>query len=101
MIMRKKLIVSVLMALSALAVSAQSSRVAGTVLDETGQPLSGASVLSQDGKRFTTTDTQGRFELDAVPGESLKVWFMGYREFLLKVSAGMPESSLFLQRPQN
>lgn len=96
MIMIKKLIVSVLMALSAIAVSAQSSRVAGTVLDETGQPLSGASVLSQDGKRFTTTDTQGRFELDAVPGESLKVCFMGYREFLLKVSAGMPESSIVL-----
>lgn len=81
--------------MSAIAASAQQF-VTGVVLDDAGQPLAGANVLSQDGTLFTTTDAHGRFEIKAMPGESLKVWFMGYREFILKVSAGMPEAVITL-----
>lgn len=94
--MFKKLIISVLLTLSAIVASAQQQLMTGVVLDDAGQPLAGANVLSQDGRRFSTTDAQGRFEIKAMPGESLKVWFMGYREFILKVSAGMPDAVITL-----
>ena len=53
--------------------------VKGTVVDETGMPLIGAGVLSQDGKRGTVTDIDGKYiiKLDDTD-KIIKYSFLGY-----------------------
>ena len=66
-----------LLTLSALS-WAQAEEVPGLVLDAaTGLPLEGANV--QVGNTATTTDAQGRFKVEAAPGDSLNISFIGYQ----------------------
>lgn len=53
--------------------------VKGTVVDETGMPLIGAGVLSQDGKKGTVTDIDGKYiiKLDDTD-KIIKYSFLGY-----------------------
>ena len=56
---------------------AQAEAVPGQVLDAaTGRPLEGANV--QAGSRVTTTDAEGWFRVEAAPGDSLDISFIGY-----------------------
>ena len=55
-----------------------AEEIPGQVLDAaTGRPLEGANV--QAGDRATTTDAQGRFKVEAAPGDSLDISFIGYQ----------------------
>ena len=60
--------------------SAQESRkISGKVLDENGEPLIGAGVILQDGKRGAVTDVDGKYTLDLKSGDAvITVSFMGY-----------------------
>lgn len=88
--MLKRIVISVFGILSAIVSFAQQPvKVSGSVSDEAGLPLTGANIISQDNKSFTTTDINGDFELDAHSGETVRVWFMGYKEYTLTVSYGM------------
>ncbi|WP_297335000.1 TonB-dependent receptor [Algoriphagus sp.] len=57
---------------------AQSNRVNGTVVDETGTPIPGVSVLLQGTTRGTTTDLDGKYSLEASSSEVLIFSFIGY-----------------------
>ena len=60
-------------------VFAQSLTVEGTVLDETGEPLIGATVKVMPGGTGTVTDMNGRFRLPSVErGTTLEFSYMGY-----------------------
>ncbi|WP_457271134.1 TonB-dependent receptor [Pedobacter sp. UYEF25] len=51
----------------------------GTVLDETGVPLAGASVKVKNSNQGTVTDAKGNFSLTSVSkGETLQITFLGY-----------------------
>ncbi|WP_354360351.1 TonB-dependent receptor [Pedobacter sp. UYP30] len=51
----------------------------GTVLDETGLPLPGASVKVKGSSQGTVTDAKGNFSLASVTkGETLQISFLGY-----------------------
>ena len=66
-----------LLTLSALS-WAQAEEVPGLVLDAaTGLPLEGANVQVEN--TATTTDAQGRFKVEAAPGDSLNISFIGYQ----------------------
>lgn len=53
--------------------------VRGTVLDETGNPLPGVVVVVKGGKKNTTTNSNGQFELAGInPDAVLTVTFLGY-----------------------
>jgi TonB-linked SusC/RagA family outer membrane protein len=57
---------------------AQQKTVTGSVLDEKGQPLSGATITVKGFKTATTTDANGKFTLTIPPGgKSLVVSFVG------------------------
>ncbi len=63
---------------------AQSGSITGTVVDETNQPLPGASVTLAAGDaaaRTTTTDAQGRFAFNNVSNgtATISVTFIGYK----------------------
>lgn len=52
--------------------------VTGTVTDETGQPLVGASILIKGTQQGTTSDGKGHFALDAPKNATLSVMYIGY-----------------------
>lgn len=72
------------------ALPAQTTRVAGTVHDETGAAIAGASVtLIGDTEQPATTDAAGRFELSAVSTSgTLQVRAYGFRLAELAWNAG-------------
>jgi hypothetical protein len=51
--------------------------VSGLVTSDDG-PLPGATVLVQETNRFTTTDFDGNFTIEAAQGDILQVSFVGY-----------------------
>ncbi len=52
--------------------------ISGTVRDETGAPLPGATVLIKGTTKGTTTDSEGKFVIDAGAGDILAVSYVGY-----------------------
>ncbi|MEO6849378.1 MAG: carboxypeptidase-like regulatory domain-containing protein, partial [Mucilaginibacter sp.] len=60
---------------------AQSKKITGTVLDEKGQTLPGATVKAKSGKVTTATDVNGKFSIDVEATEaSLITTFLGYSD---------------------
>ncbi|MBQ9524511.1 MAG: TonB-dependent receptor [Bacteroidaceae bacterium] len=67
-------------------VFAQSSTVEGTVKDELGEPLIGATVKVRPGGAGTLTDLNGHFVLQSVErGATLEISYMGYQTQTHKV----------------
>ena len=74
-----------------LSVSAQnnpSSSISGTVLDEKGEPLVGATVKLEKGKGGTATDVDGRFTIPAAKSTSVVISYVGYRNARLSLTPG-------------
>lgn len=59
-------------------ISQQKITVKGTVVDENGEPVPGASVYVKGTKQGTITDIDGRFTLSINPGQTLIASFVGY-----------------------
>ena len=73
-----KLCLSVLFAVVAFAASAQDKAVSGTVIDETGEPVIGATVMVKGTKIGTATDIDGRYSLNTPPVSTLIFSYVGY-----------------------
>lgn len=58
---------SVLFAVFAIMASAQDKSVSGTVIDETGEPVIGATVMVKGTKNGTATDIDGKYALTTPP----------------------------------
>ena len=56
----------------------QAQTVTGTLLDEIGDPLIGASVLVEGTTKGTITDLDGKFEIEANEGDVILVSYIGY-----------------------
>ena len=57
---------------------AQTNTISGTVFDDTGTPLPGASVVIKGTSTGTSTDFDGKFSLEASTGDVIVVSFMGF-----------------------
>lgn len=57
---------------------AQQTSVAGTVTDESGLPLPGATIIVENTNRGVTTDFDGNYSIEAQAGEVLLVSYVGY-----------------------
>lgn len=55
-------------------------KVEGTVVDDTGEPLIGATVYEKETANGTTTDINGHFTLSVPKGAQLTVHYLGYAE---------------------
>ncbi len=66
---------------AALSVKAQTGSVSGKVLDETGQPLPGASVIVKGTGRSTSADANGIYKLSGLPTgtATIAASFIGYQ----------------------
>lgn len=60
--------------------------ITGTVTDESGEPIIGASVMSQDNKTGVATDIDGKFSLKVTPGNVITVKYIGYNDAKVKVT---------------
>jgi len=70
-------------------VAAHAQRVSGVVKDaETNEVLPGATISIQNASRGTVTDAEGKFSLDANPGETLTANFVGYDQQSISVGSG-------------
>lgn len=59
-------------------VQQESKRTTGTVTDEKGEPLIGVNVSVQGTSNGTITDSNGQFSLQASPGITIQISYIGY-----------------------
>ena len=68
---------------------AQQSIVKGTIIDEFGEPVPGASVVVAGTTNGTITDFDGKFSLNVKQGTELRISFVGYETQTVKAKDGM------------
>ena len=73
---------------------AQQITVKGTVKDNTGEPLMGASVLVKGTHHGTATDLEGRFELKVNKGATLVISSIGFKSQEMTAKTGAMNISL-------
>lgn len=66
----------------------QAKKITGKVMDATGEPIIGASVLVKGTGTGTVTNVDGNFSVDAQQGSTLVISFVGYTSAEIKVGAG-------------
>lgn len=84
-------------------ISAQTNEkgymVAGTVMDEKGETIIGASItVDKDRSKGTATDLDGKFRLQGLfKGEVLTVTFIGYKPYSYKVTMSKENIKIVLE----
>ena len=89
--MKKERFLSVLLALLvSITVAAQSSGLKGTVTDESGEPVIGASVIVKGQPQTgTITNFDGEFVVNVAEGTTLVVSYVGYSSQEVRARNGM------------
>lgn len=85
----KKLVISCLTLLATISVFAQDITVKGTVVDDTGEPIIGATVMVDGTNQGTPTDIDGNFTLKVPQGAKLKISYIGYDPQVVPAVDGM------------
>ncbi|WP_373724621.1 carboxypeptidase-like regulatory domain-containing protein, partial [Bacteroides heparinolyticus] len=75
--------------ISAVAEQQQTITVNGLVVDATGEPVIGASVVEKGTSNGIVTDLDGKFTLNVKPGATLKISFIGYQPQEVKATPTM------------
>lgn len=76
----QRLFFTVLFSVLAVGASAQNKTVSGTVIDNTDEPVIGASVLVKGTTIGVITDMDGKFTLQDVPANgTIQISFVGYK----------------------
>lgn len=69
----------------------------GQITDTSGHPLAGATVSIKGKTNRTATDQQGMFSLEAAPGETLIISYVGFETSTIIVKEDMQQLSLALK----
>lgn len=76
--------------MAAINVMAQNVKITGTVVDSSNEPIIGATVtVSDDTNVKAVTNVDGRFTINAAPGSSLRITYIGYKTVDVKAADGM------------
>ena len=75
--------------LSEIAEQLQSQVVNGTIIDQTGEPVIGASVLEKGTNNGIITNIDGKFSLTVKRGATLVISFVGYKTLEVKATPKM------------
>jgi len=90
--MRKKLLLplcTLLLCIFSFAARAQTKTVTGTVYDDKGTSLPGATIRTSDSKHATQTDVNGKFSLSVPDGEkTLTISFVGMQNKVIAIGKG-------------
>lgn len=97
----KYYLLSLLLAISSLALSAQTSTrlVKGNVIDENGEPLIGATVKVEGTSLATATNIDGDYSIDVPAGKkaTLLISYIGYKPVTLTVEPGQNDLKTALE----
>jgi TonB-linked SusC/RagA family outer membrane protein len=63
----------------------KGSTITGTVLDENGEPIPGATIIIKGTTRGVITDTDGTFSIQATPENQLEISYLGYQMLTVPV----------------
>jgi TonB-linked SusC/RagA family outer membrane protein len=85
--MRRLLNVILLFFVTAVTIYGQQKTIKGTVLDDEGLPLPGATVLIEGTNNGVITDLDGNFSISAEPQDTLKISFIGFNDYEVFVGA--------------
>lgn len=66
------------------AMAQNTTTIKGTVVDENGEPVIGASVRVPGTRQATVTDLDGNYSISAPKGTTLTVTYVGYKELSTK-----------------
>ena len=80
--------------------SKKMEKISGVVKDEFGDPMPGVSILVKGTTVGTVTDLDGRYTLDAAPGQVLQYSFIGYKTEELTVGSSL-EMNVSLAQTEN
>lgn len=80
---------SMMLSMVCLAMSAQSIEASGTIVDETGMGVIGATVMEKSTANGTVTDMDGHFSLNVSRGATLVISYIGYQTIELPAADGM------------
>lgn len=84
----RALMVALFYLMTALPLAAQNRTVRGVVCDTEGEPIIGANVrVNGSTTRGTITDIDGKFKIEAAPGEKLTISFIGYVDAVVAASS--------------
>ena len=69
----------------------QAKAIKGTIVDENGEPVIGATIIVMGGSTQlgTVSDFDGNFGINAKPGQKLKITYIGYEEMIVPAKQGM------------
>ncbi|MCW3082253.1 SusC/RagA family TonB-linked outer membrane protein [Segetibacter sp.] len=99
--MRKPLFLFVIILLTTLSAIAQTRRITGKVVDEAGQPVSGATVLIRGSSTGTSANENGDFNINAKTGDVLVVSSVGIPSTEITVGSGSSVSVSLSRQGQN
>lgn len=66
-------------------------KVSGKVVDSNGDPLTGATISVEGTKNAVVADVDGNYSIHVLPGQTLRVSFVGMSPTKIKVKAGQTE----------
>ncbi len=69
--------------------STQLTNVSGTVVDEAGEPVIGATITEVGTTRVTATDINGRFNLRASGKGKIEIAYIGYKTVIVNPGSGL------------
>ena len=98
----KKFLSALMLVVAFCLTAVAQTNVTGTVIDESHEPLPGASVVVKGESRGVATNVDGQFTVSAKVGDILQVSYVGYQSTEVKVPANgkmqivLKESSDFL-----
>lgn len=86
----RSLILALLVSLVSMTAYAQDFVCSGVVVDESGEPIIGASVFQKGSSKGAVSDLDGAFKLAQVPeGSTITISYIGYKTVEAKAAAGM------------
>ena len=85
----RKILMSMMLSMVCLAMSAQSIVASGIIVDETGMGVIGATVMEKSTANGTVTDMDGHFSLNVSRGATLVISYIGYQTIELPAADGM------------
>lgn len=80
---------------------AQTKTITGVVVDATGEPVIGASVLEVGTTNGTITDVDGNFTIQVPVGAKLDVSYIGYKTQQIVVGSAKHLQGYFKRRCRN
>ena len=84
----KRFLLSIMLTLTCTIMYAQTE-ITGTVVDETGEGVIGATVMEKGTSNGTVTDFDGNFTLQVEAGKTLVISYIGYDDIEIAAAPGM------------